>query len=41
MVKAAYARRRKDAERRGDEAALAQVVYAWHRCLARFHSAHV
>lgn len=28
MVKAAYARRRKDAERRGDEAALAQVVYA-------------
>lgn len=29
MVKAAYARRRKDAEKRGDEAALAQVVYAW------------
>lgn len=29
MVKAAYARRRKDAERRGDEATLAHVVYAW------------
>lgn len=28
MVKAAYARRRKDAERRGDEATLAQVVSA-------------